>query len=120
MLLIAPVAAFAQDKPPAAATASQDSPFSGHNKFVFSYVKMILLSSAEKMPEESYSFKPTEAVRSYGQIVGHIADSQYYFCSLALGEKNPALNIEKTKTSRADLIAGIREACAYCERRIRA
>jgi uncharacterized damage-inducible protein DinB len=68
------------------------------------------------MPEENYKFKPTEAVRSYGQIVGHVADAQYIFCSIALGEKNPAPNIEKTKTSKADLIAALKEGFAYCDR----
>jgi hypothetical protein len=55
------------------------------------------------MPEENYNFKPTEAARSYGQIVGHLADAQYNFCSLALGESNPGLKIEQTKTTKADL-----------------
>ena len=68
------------------------------------------------MQEVYYSFKPTDAVRSYGQILGHVADSQYYFCSIALGEKNPAPNIEKTKTSKADLIAALKDAFAYCDR----
>src|SRR5260370_28957495 len=67
-------------------------------------MKTILVSSAEKMPEENYNFKPTEAVRSYGQIVGHLADAQYNFCSLALGETNPGLKIEQTKTTKADLV----------------
>ena len=79
-------------------------------------MKDVLLRSAEKMPEENYKFKPTEAVRSYGQIVGHVADAQFSFCSIALGEKNPAPNIEKTKTSKADLIAALKESFAYCDR----
>ena len=60
------------------------------------------------MPEENYNFKPTEAVRSYGQIVGHLADAQYTFCSVAFGENNPGLKIEQTKTTKADLVAALR------------
>ena len=90
ILLVAPAAvAVAQDTPPPAAAASQDNPLSTHNKFLYQGIKAILLNSAERMPEENYSFKPTEAVRSFGQIVGHVADSQYSFCSIVLGEKNP-------------------------------
>src|SRR5580693_7550821 len=73
--------------------ASQD-PLSTWNKFAYARVKDVLLKSAEKMPEENYSFKPVDTVRSYGQIVGHLADAQYTFCSIALGEKNPAPDIE--------------------------
>jgi uncharacterized damage-inducible protein DinB len=79
-------------------------------------VQHVLLASAEKMPEESYAFKPAETVRSFGQIVGHLADSQYYFCSTALSETNPAPHIEKTKTSKADLISALKDAFAYCDK----
>ena len=92
------------------------NPFSTWNKGAYARVKGILIASAEKMPEENYSFKPAESVRSYAQLVGHVADAQYLFCSIALGEKNPAPNIEKTKTSKADLIAALKEAVAYCDK----
>jgi uncharacterized damage-inducible protein DinB len=101
---------------PAAVSSAQENPLSAWNKHVYGGLKNVLLRSAEKMPEESYGFKPTEAVRSYGQIVGHVADAQYTFCSRVLGEKNPAPEIEKTKTSKADLIAALKDAFAYCDK----
>jgi len=96
--------------------AVQPNPFSTFSKFAYGRVKTILVSSAEKMPEENYNFKPTDAVRSYGQIVGHLADAQYMFCSVALGEKNPGLKIEQTKTTKADLVAALKDAVAYCDK----
>jgi len=96
--------------------AAQPNLFSTFNKFAYGRVKTILVSSAEKMPEENYNFKPTDAVRSYGQIVGHVADAQYMFCSLALGEKNPGLKIEQTKSTKADLVAALKDAVAYCDK----
>ena len=101
---------------PAAVALAQENPLSAYNKVIYAGVKGILLRSAEKMPEESYSFRPTDAVRSYGQIVGHVADAQYLFCSLVLGEKNPSPKIEQTKTSKADLIAALKDAFAYCDK----
>jgi uncharacterized damage-inducible protein DinB len=68
------------------------------------------------MPEENYSFKPVDTVRSFGQIVGHLADAQYLFCSIASSEKNPGLNVEKTKTAKADLIAALKDGFAYCDK----
>ena len=124
--LVASVGAFAQSATKGSAAGSQESkpgdqaaqanPYSTFNKFAYARIKTILVSSAEKMPEENYSFKPTDAVRSYGQIVGHVADSQYMFCSIALGEKNPGLKIEQTKTAKADLVAALKEAVAYCDK----
>ena len=117
-------AAFAQDsKAPSAANGKAEqaapanpNPFSSYNKIFFARMKTVLVSSAEKMPEENYNFKPTEAVRSYGQIVGHIADAQYNFCAMSLGETNPGLKIEETKTSKADLVAALKGALAYCDK----
>ena len=108
--------AFSQEPSKTAAPATQDNPFSVHNKFLYGGMKMILLRAAEKMPEENYSFKPTEAVRSYGQILGHVVDVQYSFCSVVRGEKDPNPNIEKTKTSKAELIAALKDVFAYCDR----
>jgi uncharacterized damage-inducible protein DinB len=99
-----------------AVALAQDNPLSAFNKTMYGGVKTGLLRSAEKMPEENYSFKPTDVVRSFGQILGHVADAQYLFCSLELGEKNPAPKIEQTKTSKADLIAALKDAFAYCDK----
>ena len=96
--------------------STSDNPLSAHNKLLFRGTKIVLLGSAEKVPEEYYSFKPTDAVRSFGQILGHVADSQHTFCSIVRGEKNPTPNIEKTKTSKAELIAALKDAFAYCDK----
>lgn len=118
VLMLLTTAAFGQsdaqkssEKPQA-----QDSPLSTFNRYAYGMVKDILLRSAEKVPEEDYKFKPTPEVRSFGQIVGHVADAQYLFCSIALGEKNPAPKIEQTKTSKADVIAALKDGFAYCDK----
>jgi uncharacterized damage-inducible protein DinB len=109
--------ALAQDKPADEKSAAMAAnPLTTWNKYAYTRVKGILTRSAEKMPEENYSFKPVDTVRSYGQIVGHVADAQYLFCSLASGEKNPGLDIEHTKTSKADLLAALNTAFAYCDK----
>ena len=88
-----------------AGASAEENPLSAHNRLAYRGLKAILLRSAEKVPEENYNFKPTEAVRSYGQIIGLVADAQYTFCSMVLGERNPAPKVEQTNTSKADLIA---------------
>jgi len=100
----------------ATVASAQENPFSNWNKMAYGRVKTILLGSAEKMPEDNYAFKPADSVRSYGQILGHLADAQYLFCSIALGEKNPAPKIEESKKSKADLVAALKEGFAYCDK----
>jgi uncharacterized damage-inducible protein DinB len=120
VLSLVATVAFAQSQG-ANANAGQASqpnpnPFSTFDKFAYARIKANLLSSADKMPEENYNFKPTDAVRSYGQIIGHLADAQYTFCSTAMGEKNPGLNIEKSKTTKAELVSALKDAVAYCDK----
>src|SRR5215510_2374414 len=78
---------------------------SGYPKMVQKQVTAWIERAAEKMPEEEYDFKPDPAVRSFGQILGHIADADYTFCSGALGESSPSPGIEKTKTTKQQLMA---------------
>ena len=115
--VLAPVAVtLAQGNPPPAAAALPKDPLTTHSKVMYGGVKAIVLRSAEKMPEENYGFRPTEVVRTYGQMLGHVADSQYLFCSRVRGEKNPALKIEETKTSKAELTTALKDAFAYCDK----
>jgi uncharacterized damage-inducible protein DinB len=118
-LLLSAVTLSVYAQQPAAPTKSsppQDNPLSTFTQGAHGAIDFILLSSAQKMPEENYSFKPTDTVRSFGEIVGHLADAQYMFCSVALGEKDPDLKIEQTKTSKADLLAALKESFAYCDK----
>ena len=106
----------AQQGPASTAPSANDNPYSTFAKVAYSRVSALLLRSAEKMPEENYSFKPVAGVRTYGQILGHAADAQYMFCSIATGAKHPDLKIEQTKTSKADITAALKDAFAYCDK----
>jgi len=89
---------------------------SGYPKMIQKQVSTWIERAADKMPEEEYAFKPDPAVRSFGQILGHVADANYLFCSGVLGESNPAPGIEKTKSTKAELKAALHDAFAYCNR----
>ena len=114
-LMAVPGALLGQEKSQAQATPPAN-PITASEKGLYSFVSNAVIGAAQKMPEENYSFKPTPEVRSFGQIVGHVADASYMFCSLGQGEANPAKGIEKTKTSKADLVAALKDAVAYCNK----
>ncbi len=123
VLLLAPAAvAWAQDPTaapapaPAPAITLQPDPLSAFNKRAYGQLKIWLVASAQKMPEADYDFQPTAAVRSFGQILGHVADAQYLFCSTVLGEPNPAPKVELTGSSKADRVAALEQAFAFCDR----
>jgi len=91
------------------------NPIAGGQKMLYSMVKNYIVRSAEKMPEENYAFKPTPEVRSFGQLIAHVADSQYAFCAAVLGKANPAPGVEKSKTTKADLVQAAKDAFAFCD-----
>lgn len=75
------------------------------------------LRSAEQMPEADYTFKPVSTVRSFGELIGHIAGAQYSFCAAALGEAPRAENdIEKNVKTKAGLVAALKASDEYCQR----
>ncbi|MEO5588867.1 MAG: DinB family protein, partial [Gemmatimonadaceae bacterium] len=76
-----------------------------------------VLKSAEQMPEANYSYKPVATVRSFGELLGHVAGAQYSFCAAALGEVPKGEgDIEKTVTSKAGLVAAMKGSTEYCQR----
>jgi uncharacterized damage-inducible protein DinB len=91
------------------------NPLSDELRASYEDVKSNVLRSAEKMPEENYSFKPAPRVRTFGEVLGHIVQEQYlFFCGPVKGE-HKAVDIEKTKTSKADLLTALHESFAYCD-----
>lgn len=73
------------------------------------------IKSAEQMPEEHYGFQPTKDVRTFGQLIGHLANEHYMICAPGKGEKDPnSIDFEKT-TKKAELVKALRESAAYCD-----
>lgn len=109
---LATVQTFAQS---GTATPQTHNPLSAATKYMYGVSKNDVLKSAEEMPEENYSFKPVSTVRSFGQLIGHVADAQYEFCAAVVGDGKQPPGIEKSKTSKADLIQALKDAFAYCD-----
>lgn len=83
---------------------------------VYQIAKGYLLRTAELVPQEKYSFKPTPAVRSFGAILGHIADSQHMFCTMAEGKPQPSEDMGTEKlTDKEAIIAELKRSFAHCD-----
>jgi uncharacterized damage-inducible protein DinB len=74
-------------------------------------------AAAEQVPDSSYSYRPVPTVRTFGQLVAHIAGSQDMFCAQALGEQAHASDeIERTITEKAALVAALKASTAHCQK----
>jgi len=74
-------------------------------------------AAAQQVPDSSYSYRPVPTVRTFGQVIAHIAGSQDMFCAMALGEKAIAFDeIEKTTTGKAALVAALKRTIEHCQK----
>ena len=79
-------------------------------------IRRDLLEAAEAMSAADYAFKPTPQVRSFAELIGHVASANNYFCSMAKGEPPPStVNFERTVTDKAELVKALGSALAYCD-----
>jgi len=72
-----------------------------------------IMESADAMPESKYGYRPTKDVRSFGEIVTHVADISYFLCSNAKGEAPPAT--AAAKGSKTEIEAYLNGAFSYCD-----
>jgi hypothetical protein len=91
------------------------NPYSGMVKSGWDTLKKNLSGSAAKVSEADYAFKPTPQVRSFGQLIGHLANDHYLMCSGAKGDKNPDATDYEKVTSKAALVAALDKSIAYCD-----
>ena len=81
----------------------------------FAEVSEWVTKSADMVPEDKYSYKPVDSVRTYGQLIAHITDSYNYFCAVGGGNKVQWSDaVEKGKTDKATLIPKLKEAVDKC------
>ena len=73
--------------------------------------------AAADVPDSLYAYKPVATVRTFGQLIGHVAGAQYMICAAALGDPPRGEDeIEKTRTTKTELLAALRASTEYCGR----
>ena len=98
------------------AQTATKSPLIATSQAFFASAKTNILRSADKIPDNLWSYQPTPEVRTVAQMFAHIADGQYEFCGMASEGKVVDKGIEKTAKTKADIVAAVKEAFAYCDR----
>lgn len=96
-----------------ALNAQTANPLSTELKASYTRVKNNFIKAAEKMPEDQYNFKPMPEMQSFRERIAHIADSSIGTCSGMKGERKSV--DAKSKTSKADTVAALKESFAACD-----
>jgi uncharacterized damage-inducible protein DinB len=97
---------------PAAAQGPPDVSMKGQ----YEMAKMWITKSAALMPEADYSFKPTPDVRSFGQVLGHIANAVGMICVAPTGAKSPLAGDAEKLATKAEVTKALGDVFAACDK----
>ena len=84
-------------------------------KAMHATIRRDLAEAAEAMPAEDFAFKPTPEIRSFAQLVGHVINANFFFCSQAKAAAMPATTNFERVADKDALIKALTDALAYCD-----
>jgi len=106
-------------------TASAQTTGAGYNaltpslaanaKTMHATIRKNLADAAQAMPPDEYSFRPTPEVRTFAQLIGHVINANWFFCSQAKEDKSPATTNYEQLTDKAALVKALNDSLAYCD-----
>jgi uncharacterized damage-inducible protein DinB len=99
----------------AGADASLSPSLASVTKSMHATIRRNIAEAAENMPAEEYAFKPTPQVRSFREILGHIANANFLFCSQANGGASPSTTNLERLTGKAAMLKAVLESLTYCD-----
>jgi hypothetical protein len=113
-LLFASSAAFAQ--PPA---AGQTLTVVTSVQRAYATMKTNLNQAANEMPDADYTSKPSTMpeVRTFGQLLAHVAQSQFGTCAVAKGVPNPMMGhqLETELKTKAEFVKALADSFTFCD-----
>jgi hypothetical protein len=82
-------------------------------------IKADLIAEAERMPEADYGFKPGSMpeVRTFGQVITHVAAGQFGTCAAVKGVPSPAAgrNLGQELNTKAESVKVLADSFAFCD-----
>lgn len=105
-LLLGPLllAAAAQDKNPVTSVVREILPRQQKN----------LVAAVEEMPADKFSYKPTEQQQTFGHLVMHMTESNFYLCAKIGGTAPPKQQELKESDGKDKLVAALKSSFDFC------
>lgn len=84
-------------------------------RFGFGEVTAWVIRAAEMVPADQYAYRPAPTVRTFGQLIAHLADSHAYYCARASGRDQQWSDaMERDITDKATLLQQLRRSVDAC------
>jgi uncharacterized damage-inducible protein DinB len=101
---------------PAPAAAAPAGGFAGTFEKHWSTAKELAVAVASAMPAESYSFKPVAAEMSFGEVVEHMAQSNFGYCAFIADAKSPFQPAKGAEADKAAAVKDVGDSFDYCSK----
>ena len=87
----------------------------GVTRTMHATIRRNIAEAAEAVPAEDYSFRPTAQVRTFAQLIGHVINANWFFCSQAKQERPPNSSNHEALTDKAALVKALNDSLLYCD-----
>ena len=114
------IATFAVILSPSFLLAQQSAPVAKAFRDYAADMGKNLMAAAEIMPVSTYSFKPTPAQMTFGDIMVHLAQGNDFLCGTIGGMKAPARGKITATDSKDALIDRLKETFQFCDKSLAA
>ena len=94
----------------ASAATSSSGPAAEYAKH-FPALSQLSVAVAEAMPAEKYGFRPHPESMNFGELMSHIANTNYLFCARLKDSKPPAM---PSPTDKAGIVTFLSDSFGYC------
>jgi len=119
LITLAAATAVAQAQAPTPAPApeaAEANPVAWSANQIYTREAKFIMASAEAMPADKYSYKPTADQWTFGKIVSHIAASNGTLCAAISGTPAPdAVKVAEAAT-KAELQAALKASFEFCDK----
>ncbi len=95
--------------------APSANPLSAEVQTRYAQIKGFVMKSAENMPAENYSYKPTPDIRTFARVVNHVTEAQYHICG-ALNGVTAAKPAPAETADKATIVAALTASFAECDK----
>jgi uncharacterized damage-inducible protein DinB len=108
LVLLVPALLFAAD-----AVAAPPGGAAGEYSKHFAALSKLSVAVAEAMPVEQYSFRPHPDSMNFGQLMSHIASTNYQFCA-GLKDSSPPSFPSPADTEKSAIVKLLSDSFEYC------
>jgi len=80
-------------------------------------LKTNILKAADKMPADSYSFRPTLEIRTFARVVNHVTEAQFRSCGTINGTAPDTLpKVPPETADKAAIVSALQASFAECDK----